>query len=244
MLLYQQPDGTFKDPDWDAGYDKLIQLLEVAPSRTFTTDSSSMDSNVESSWSGGSNHGFFGLWHGSSYQSSYSSTFAKSTVHVQASFDHVLQFSAVPGKWYDSSAMGNAYSNKTGLPWVSGDPINWGNTFDPNNGNLNRFATNLIVVDHMNIEVTSSAKFEKNDQEVIRNNSHKGMWPFYCKNEHSGKTKTDVSFTNEGMSVSISSEPGTPIVIGLTCIPVEQFVGHSVEGARMYKNMQEVELTH
>jgi len=220
-------------PNWSLGYTDLVNQLKLAPSRGFTLDSSSMDSNVSNSWTKGSNSGFFGLWGGSSYTSKQSSTFASGTVHLTAGFEHVLTFVANPGNWYTSAAMGNAFANKSGPPWNPKSSINWQNTFG-SDGNMQRFAVNLIVADHMFITATSTAVFDSSDRTTIENNSSAGLWPFYSSGS-SSSTTTSAEFNSDGsLTILITSQPGVPIVIGCSVIPVAEFVGHSVEGEKKF----------
>ncbi len=230
--LYIDPvTGTLKQPNWDVGYDSLIELLRNAPSRTFNFSSSTMNSDVSNSWTKGSNSGFFGLWGSSSYTSSISQKFASSGVTVSASFAHVLPFSATPGQWYSSSAMALAFNNKTGNLWDPNSATNWEKTFG-SKGNLLRFAVQLIVVDTMKIEVTSQASFGTDEQSAISQNSSAGLWPFYANNSSSGSS-TIAKFDNNGkMTVHINSNPGVPIVIGVNVLPIGEFVGHSVNSAQ------------
>jgi hypothetical protein len=219
-------------PNWDAGYVDLTNILSQAPSRSFNFDSSTMNSNVTNTWCNGSQSAFFGLWSNSSSSSSQSETFAASGVTLQASFAHVTPFTAVPGSWYSSSAMGDAFSHESGPPWVAG-PINWQTTFSPT-GNMQRFAANIIIVSGMYIKVESVASFSQADQTAIHNNASGGMWPFYSSNSNSG-TNTSASFNNNGnMTVIITSNPGIPIVIGVDVVPVSTYVGHAVEGAKLH----------
>ncbi|WP_146205915.1 hypothetical protein [Azospirillum sp. TSH58] len=215
-------------PDWNAGYSVLVQQLSQAPSRSFTFSSSTMNSNVSSSWSKGGNSGFFGLWGGSSSSSSQSTKFAASNVQItKASFRHVLTFAASPGNWYSSSAMGLAYSSSASPPWKQGGLPSWKTVFDPATGTTTRFMVNLIVADTMYIEVTSDARFDANDQSVINNNKSSGLWPFYTSGSGSGSS-TSVSFNQNGnMTVTITSDPGVPIVLGGNVLPVQTYLGHS-----------------
>lgn len=220
-------------PNWDAGYNDLVKILAAAPSRSFNFSSSTMNSNVSKTWCNGSQSAFFGVWSNSSSSSSESQTFAASGVSLTASFQHATSFTAVPGPWYSSSAMGDAYSHQSGAPWVAGT-INWQNTFSPANGNLARFATSIVVVSGMHIVVDSVATFSQAEQTAISQNSSAGMWPFYSSNSNSGTT-TAASFSKNGnMQVVITSSPGVPIVIGVDVVPVATYVGHAVEGAQMY----------
>jgi len=236
QLAIQPYSGTSPTnlPNWDQGYTDLVSQLGVAPARSFNFNSSTMNSNVSNTWCKGSQSAFFGLWSNSSSSSSQSVTFAASGVTLTASFQHVTQFTAVPGQWYSSSAMGDAFSHESGPPWVSASSINWQNTFSPTHGNMARFASNIIVVSGMFIRVESVATFSQADQTAIHNNSSAGMWPFYSSNSDSGTT-TSAAFNNNGnMIVVISSAPGIPIVIGVDVVPVERYVGNAVEGAKLY----------
>jgi hypothetical protein len=224
-------------PDWNLGYAALVQQLGNAPSRAFTVSSSTMDSNVSKTWTQGRNSGFFGLWGGSSYESKESSKFAADGVRVSASFDHVMTFQASPGPWYSSAAMGDAYSHQSGLPWKSTSPINWQNTFDSKNGNMARFSINLIVADTMKVQVDSFAKFSSDERQTIRNNSNAGLWPFYTQGGSSGST-TQVNFNDDGqMSVTITSDRGIPVVLGVNVAPVSQYVGHGVVAAQALRTL-------
>ena len=130
--------------------------------------------------------------------------------------------------------MALAYANKSGPPWNPDSPINWDNTFSPTNGNLARFCVNLIVVDTMTVEVFSSAQFSESEKTTIQNNSGAGMWPFYNSNS-SGGSSTSTQFNDKGqMTTRITSPPGVPIILGCTVLPVDQFVGHAVQGMELF----------
>jgi hypothetical protein len=220
-------------PTWDAGYNDLATILAAAPSRSIKYNSSTDSSNVSNTWCSGSESAFFGLWSNSSSSSSQSATFASAGVTLDGVFQHVTPFTAVPGPWYSSSAMGDAFSNQTGAPWHS-QTINWNNTFDPANGNMSRFAASIVVASGIYIHVISSASFSSSDQTEIQHHSSSGMWPFYSSNSDSG-TNTSVTFTNAGnMDVVITSKPGVPVVLGVNVVPVGTFVGHAVEGAKLH----------
>ena len=162
LAIMPYSGGGTREPDWDSGYNDLVRILAKAPSRKFSFSSSTMDSNVSKTWCNGNQSAFFGLWSNSSHSSSQSATFAASGVSLQANFQHVTPFTAVPGSWYSSSAMGDAFSHQSGAPWVAG-PINWQTTFSPTNGNLARFANSLIVVYHGRI---------RSDVQQLRSNRH------------------------------------------------------------------------
>ena len=225
-LIYTDMNGLPLPFNWSLSYGDMVTQLNASPSRKFSFDSSTMNTDVSTSWSKGSNSGFFGLWGGSSSTSSISQMFASSRVSVSASFDNVLVFTNTPGLWYYSSAMGLAFANKTGNPWSPKSSINWDNTFG-SNGNMQRFAANIIIASGMSVTVTSDATFSTMDQQTITSSGHAGFWPFYSGGGSSSSTNT-ATFDEQGhMTITTSSIQGVPIVLGVNVLPVGQFVGHS-----------------
>jgi len=225
-LIYTDINGLPKPFSWSLSYNDMVTQLNGSPSRQINFDSSTMNTNVSTSWTKGGNTGFFGLWGGSTTTTSISQQFASSNVKVTGSFDNVLVFSDTPGLWYNSSAMALAFANKTGNPWSSQSAINWDNTFGTN-GNMQRFAANLVIASGMSITVTSDASYSSLDQQTITSSGHAGFWPFYSSGSGSSSTNT-ITFNQQGqMSITTSSVRGVPIVLGANVLPVSQFVGHS-----------------
>jgi hypothetical protein len=227
-------------PDWSLGYTTLVQQLATAPTQSFNFDSSQMNTNVSNTWTGGNDSGFGGLWGGSSSTSTLSEQFASSHIAISASFAHVFTFQASPGVWYTSSAMGDAFSHQSGAPWNPASTINWQNTFDPNKGNMARYMVSLIVADTMNIQIESDAVYSSTEQQTIQNNSSAGLWPFYTTSSSSGSSTTATFDSHGAMTVQVHSAPGVPVVIGGNVIPVDQFVGHAVEGQRIFSRQAKV----
>lgn len=219
-----EPPIAPRQPDWDEDFNYLKRSLSAAPSRAFGLKKSTMSTDVTHSWSGGKSSAFFGLWGGSNSSSSQSVTFAQSDFSVQASFRHVLSFAPVPGQWFSSATLAMAFHNKNKAPWVIPNPITWDSTFDSHTGNLARFLVNLIVVDTMNVSVKSSAKFTHDDQTIINKNAGGGLWPFYTSSSANGAA-THYNFDDQGqITVTISSQPGVPIVIGANVLRINQYV--------------------
>ncbi len=232
LLSYTDPTGLPKSPDWNLGYKDLVAQLDAAPQQTFDFDSKTANSDVSKSWTKGGNTGFLGLWGGSSSSSEISTKFASSRVAVEASMLHVLNFSASPGDWYNSGAMGLAYANRTGNPWNPNSSIKWDNTFGEN-GNMQRFAANIIVVAGMDIMIQSDASYSTSEQTEVHNNSHAGIWPFYCSGGGSSSS-TSCSFNQEGhMTVRIKTDNVIPTIIGINVLPAGEYLGHSSEAANM-----------
>ena len=229
-LIYTDPNGLPVAPNFTLTYDQMVNDLLNSPNRSFTFDSQTMDSNVANSWTKGGNSGFFGLWGGSTTSSSISEQFASGRIRITATFDNVLTYANTPGQWYNSGAMGLAFANKTGTPWSPQSSINWENTFGAN-GNMQRFAANLVIASGMNVTVISDASYSTLDQQTITSSGHAGFWPFYSGGSGSSSTNT-ATFNEQGqMTVNMSSIKGVPIILGANVLPVSQFVGHSAASA-------------
>ncbi|MDN7487530.1 hypothetical protein CFB40_26545 [Burkholderia sp. AU31652] len=211
--------------DFVPGYSKMLALLKKAPYRSFNVGTNSWQTDVSSTWTQGSNSGFFGLWGGSSYTSTLSQKFASGGVSVDASFRNVLPFNVTPGTWYSSGAFGLAFNNPGSAPWKPGVKPNWETTFGAS-GNMQRFASTLVIVNEMNIKVTSNASYSESEQEQIRNNSSAGLWPFYCSSS-SGGSNTSTAFNAAGnMTVTITSQKNVPVVIGCIVLSASHYLGH------------------
>ncbi|WP_353718361.1 hypothetical protein [Dyadobacter sp. 676] len=229
-LIYTNPQGLPINFDWQLTYLDMVNQLNNSPARSFSFDSATMNSNVSSSWSGGSQSAFFGLWGNSSSTSKLSEQFASSRVKVTADFQNVLVYSNTPGAWYYSSAMGLAYANQTGNPWSPASSINWNNTFG-GNGNMQYFAANVIVASGMTITVTSDASYSSLDQQTITSSGSAGFWPFYTGDSGSSSNNR-VTFDEHGqMTISTTSVPGVPIILGVNVLSAGEFVGHSASAA-------------
>lgn len=230
-VLPYKPAGT-ESVTFAPGYKKMLALLQKAPSRFFSISAGDWNTDVSKTWTGGSDSGFFGLWGGSSSESTLSQKFASSAVSLSASFAHVLPFNATPGDWYSSSALGLAYNSPNAAPWNPANPINWDKTFGPQ-GNMQRFAANLLIVDQMEVVVTSSASYSTLEQTEIQQNSSKGLWPFYTGSGGSSSS-TSVSFDSSGeMQVKITSQPNAPIVIGCNVLTAAVYLGHEAAAAKV-----------
>lgn len=230
-VLGYRPSGT-KDVYFVPDYKQMLEMLKTAPSRSFNVKQGTWNSDVSKTWTSGANSGFFGLWGGSSSSSSISEKFAASGVSVDASFGNVLLFSATPGNWYSSAALGLAFHYQTGGPWNPSSFINWQSTFGPR-GNLQRFTTSLIVVNRMNVTVKSYATYSALEQNEINANKKEGLWPFYT-NESASGSYTKTAFDEENrLTISIHSDPDVPIVIGCTILPAAQYLGHETQRAEI-----------
>ena len=213
-----------KQPDWTETFVQMQSLLAAGPPVSFRYRQSEVSKDVSRSWTGGRSVGNFGLTAVSNLGSSESTRFAESDFTVEASFAHVCTFAAAPGPWFSPVTMALAYRNKGKAPWVPGNPVTWGSTFDQDTGNLARFILNLVVVDTMNIQITSFASFTSDDQTFIERNALQGLWPFFIKPDAGRIAGSQPKFSSTGqMEVTTTSPPGVPIVIGGNIVPAGGF---------------------
>lgn len=231
-VLPYKPAGTL-NVTFVPGYTTMMSQLNIAPSRTIPFISNSQwNWDISQTWASSSQSAFFGLWSSSSSSSSISQKFASSGVTLSASFGNVLQFAATPGDWYSSAALGLAYNNQSGSPWTSGNPINWQSTFG-SSGNMQRFLSNLVIVQDMDVTVTSQATWTESEQQTINNNSSAGLWPFYSSNSNSG-SHTDVGFNSNGnMTIRITSQPGVAVAVGCIVLAAGVYLGHEQERSKL-----------
>ncbi len=230
-VLAYKPAGK-KGVDFVPGFSSLMEQLNNAPSRSAQVGTSQWNWDVSKTWASSSSSTFFGLWSGSSSSSDISQKFASNGVTLSAKFDNVLQFAATPGDWYSSAALGMAFNNPNEVPWTQGNPITWDTTFG-SNGNMQRFLNNLVVVQNMDVTVTSQASWSASEQQTILNNQQSGLWPFYSSNSNDG-TSTDAGFNSSGnMTVRITSKQGVAVAIGCMVLPASVYLGHEQERTKL-----------
>ena len=98
---------------------------------------------------------------------------------------------------------------------------------------MQRFASNLVIANKMDIKVTSEATYSESEQTEIRNNQRSGLWPFYVSGSSSGSS-TESSFDASGkMTVRITSEMNVPVIIGCIVLSAGQYLGHEAQASKM-----------
>jgi hypothetical protein len=220
-----EPPIADRQPDWDEDIGSLAAELAAAPSRSIDYKQSTVSTDVTNTWAHGNTNVFFGVYRSDSNTSHTSSIFSQNEIQLSGSFGHVMAFSPVPGSWFSSAGTKIAYDNKDASPpWVPGALKNWTNTFDQHAGSLARFIVSLVVVDTINITFHSLAKFTVDDETTITQNSGGGLWPFYNTSSDSG-TRTQFHFDDGGeMTVTITSLPGVPVVIGANIFSAPEYL--------------------
>ena len=209
-------------PNFSRTIDDLSAAVQSAPSVSISFDSSNASSDISSTWSAHSTGIFFGVYSGDSSESTFSQKASSARFTVTGTYQHVLTFQADPGSWYSSAALGTAFSQPDNTVWSHGTP-NWMMTFGPN-GNMLHFTGSIVVVDGVDLTITSHASYSSDEQAHYRSHSSGGFWPFYSSSSTYTRD-SDVSFASDGsLTVKVSSPAGNPLVLGVNAIPARQYI--------------------
>lgn len=236
--MYANAEVDDKGFAYNVSIAKLRDALQQAPAKSFTMDSATAKSTLDHTWakaslSGG--WGFFSFGASSSFDQ-LNTTAASSSLKIDAKFSHVTTLPGAPlakvstdpilskyTPWYNSAALGRAFSTKDNTVWKNGVP-SWDSTFG-SSGNMQRVTDGLVVVDGIDITMISSATYSKDDQRTITASASGGYWPFFSASASGGNT-TDVSFSDSGqMTVKYTSPAGNPQLLGVLVTTAEDYLG-------------------
>ncbi|PCI75018.1 MAG: hypothetical protein COB20_13890 [SAR86 cluster bacterium] len=215
-------------------YNQLQVALNKSEPGKVTLDSSTDSSDISHTWAKTEVGGFFDIFAGagdSSYDK-YTTQVSQAGVKIEASFDKVANFSGSPlyepsgdvelqnyTPWFNSAALHEGYSDKSNNTWKSGDAINWNSTFGPN-GNLPRITGALIIVDGINLSLTSNCELDSGDRTTFKAAAEGGIWPFF-EASGSGGWNTTTTFDDSGnVTVSSVCAAGNPQILGAIVTPI------------------------
>lgn len=215
----------------------LNNAITSAPAKSFTMNSKTASSSVTHTWAKASTSVFFDIFSfggGGSYDK-LTTQATSAGLNISASFKHVTTLPGAPlakastnpilkgyTPWYNSAAFGRAFGTKDNTVWKNGAP-SWDTTFGTD-GNMQRVTDTLVIVDGIDITITSETSYSYEDQQTIKAQANAGVWPFFSASG-SGGSSTDVTFSDSGaMTVKISSPAGNPQLIGVLVTPVGDFV--------------------
>lgn len=223
-------DGSIKD---------LKNQLLGAPPRSVTMDSSSTSSDLSHTWANGAAEGvfddFFSIGGSSSYDSLVS-TLSQAALRISATFQRVLTYAAPPlaqsslnpdlqgdKPWYQSAALAMAYADPSGDLWGAGPPT-WASSFGPS-GSLQYMATALVVVDGIDLTMTSGTAYTADQQKQWTAAASVGFWPFFSGSGGGGFTNR-VDFDAQGkMTITSSAPVGNPTLLGVLVESMSQLFG-------------------
>ncbi|MEJ5999788.1 hypothetical protein [Paucibacter soli] len=214
--------------------EQLTLALNNATPASVTLNSSTDSSDVSHTWAQTEASGIFDIF-GLGGDTSYDSLTTKITsagVSIQAKFAKLVTLPAAPLKqpsddnelsqympWFNSAALGEGHAKQDNTVWKAGDAISWASTFGPN-GNMQRFASSLVIVDGISMTMTSKAALSTADQASFKAAAAGGFFPFF-EAEGSGGWSHNVSFDDQGnITVSSSSPAGNPQVLGVLVSPI------------------------
>lgn len=212
-------------PNFTAAIQDLRSSIQRAPAASFSFDSATQSADTTYSWARSTVGGFWDFFtaEGSGNWDKTQSKAASSHLTMAVSFDHALTSPATPGGWYSSAALTAAYGTKDNTMWQPGTP-NWNTTFGPT-GSMQRFVTQLIVVDGINLTMTSQGDFDSGEQEEIRTQASAGFFPIFSA-QAAGGFRSAVAFDSSGtMTVTGSSPAGNPVVLGVTVASASELLG-------------------
>lgn len=209
--------------------EQLTLALNKAQPKSAKLDSASTSSDVSHTWAQTEASGIFdifGLGGDSSYDS-LTTQVATAGVNIKVSFAKLVTLAAGPLSapsddnvlknyvpWYNSAALGEGYAKKDNTVWKSGDAISWDSSFGPS-GNLQRFASALVIVDGITVSITSKAGLTTADQKSFKAAAAGGFFPFF-EAEGSGGWSHDINFDDQGnLSVNSTCPAGNPQILGV-----------------------------
>lgn len=194
--------------------DIISGAIAHGPKKEIHVNSRTSSSDVSNTWARGGVSGFFSIFSlgGSGVSSNTTSKFTNSEITIDATFQHVVNVPTFkPGDWYNSSFLNYAYNGEN--VWSVGNPVTRENTFGPD-GNMQRFIEGLIIVDGIDIVMTSTATYTADEQKEINAQVRGGFWPFFATNA-SGGYNSRVTFSDQGrMMVKTSCPVGSPAIFG------------------------------
>ncbi|WP_281990575.1 hypothetical protein [Aquimarina aggregata] len=206
----------------------LNNAITTAPAKKFTMNSKTESSSISHTWAEASTSVFFDIFSfgGGGTFDKLSTQATSAGLDISASFKHVTTLPGGPlakpsndpilssyKPWYNSAAFGRAYGTEDNTVWKNGAP-SWETTFGPD-GNMQRVTSALVVVDGIDITITSETSYSSEDQKTITAQVKAGVWPFFSASG-SGGSSTNVTFSDSGaMTITITNPAGNPQLIGV-----------------------------
>jgi hypothetical protein len=219
---YLGPDA--QPADFDISFTQMLHLLQSTPQVQLSFASSHASDDVRQTWTGGIDINLCGLWNGYSRTGRLSRHFAASQVQVTVSAQHFLVCSAIPGAWYRSSLLNEAYANPGTPPWPADANPDWNEVCGPG-GSMSHLIASLFLLDGLHMSTTSDAAYAASDQQMILHNAAHGFWPFFIPNK-AGVANNTVTFDQScRMSIDTVTCSGNPLIIGANVLSIARYLG-------------------
>jgi hypothetical protein len=215
-----------------AAYDQTIEdlrsALESGQPQGFTLNSQTESSDISHTWAktqvGGLLDWFWGG--GDASYTKWTEQITTAGVTIQVNFAKLVTFVAGPlfepsqdpilsdyTPWYNSEALSLAYHTNDNILWQHGAPT-WADTFGPN-GNMQRVCSALVVVDGIDMEISSQAGIAKGDWEQFQSAIEGGFFPFFEASGSGGWTHSTTFDDNGNFSITSKCAQGNPQVLGV-----------------------------
>jgi hypothetical protein len=218
-------------------YNTTIEQLKLAlqgvAGKSVSMNSDTQSRTVSDTWAEGEVGGWYDMFAGKAggEWDNFTTSLTKAGVEISANFTHFVTFSAGPlakasqdpilkayQPWYWEPALNLAYQHNDNTVWKHSAPT-WTDTFGEH-GNMLRTTSALVVVDGVNISITSAASFDSTQQTLIKANASAGFWPFF-EASVSGGWENEVDFDDHGRITATSQAPtGNPQVLGAIVTPI------------------------
>lgn len=206
------------------GYADLRNLLNASPGASAIFDSTAVSAEVSRAWADGADSGVVGLWEASE-SAPLHRKFAASRVTANIAIAARAQWAVIPSDWYQSSTLATAFSSAASPPWRRDANPNWSDLFAMD-GSLRRAPASLIVVDGLDIAVTSDGEYTPDEQRLIREHAPEGLWPLYAP--ATGAVDAAVRFgASNNLSMRISTRRDHPIILGANVLGIARYLGRA-----------------
>lgn len=209
-------------PAYRGSYADLLGLIGASPGASGVFDSRTASADIGASWTE-IDGGIVGLWHGGN--GALHDKLAAGVVTASATFGACASWIVMPGGWYRSSLLATAFDNAASPPWRLDAVPSWQDFFAPG-GSMRRAPASLVVVDAIDLTVTSNAAFDPAEQRLILEHAPAGLWPFHAP--VSDAADTIVSFgATRGISIRTITRRGRPVVLGANVLDIARYLGRA-----------------
>ena len=211
-------------------YEQLQLALDSAAAKNVSLNSSTTSGDISKSWAHTEHSGvwdLFGSIKGAVNTDTLTEKILTAGLTIVANFSKVVTLAAGPLKspssdsylqnftpWFNSAALSEGYHTRNNTVWKSSDSITWESSFG-GNGSLQRFTSALVIVDGIDIVMTSNAGLSSQEQSSFEASMEAGIFPFY-EGDTSGGWVNHHHFDDHGnMTVTSSSPSGNPQILGV-----------------------------
>ena len=231
--LWNAAGGIAAPKAYNGTVEQLKAGLRGTPSKSVSMDSHTQSSDISHTWAQGQIQGGYEFFSGSASASydALTTSLTSAGVSISATFQNLSTFAAAPlaqtssdpilsgyKPWFSGGALGYAYSNNNNLVWGV-NPPSWQEFFGPS-GTFLRYCAAVVVVDGIDITITSNVGFDSTQQQTFTAAASLGVWPFFSANA-SGGIQTGATYDQSGnVTVKSSSPLGNPIILGAIVSPI------------------------